>query len=159
LILAFAGPDEGGVQSALEQTASKRDIRSQVRFAGPLFAEAKWAAYRDSDVFVLPSQNENFGNTAAEAVASGTPVIVTERCGIAPLLAGEAGLVVAHEESALCEALWRVLGDAELRGRLKVGCARVASRLGWEEPVRETERLYARLATGQAQRAESQRVE
>ena len=159
LILAFAGPDEGGVQSALEQTASQLGIRSQVRFAGPLFAEAKWAAYRDSDVFVLPSQNENFGNTAAEAVASGTPVIVSEHCGIAPLLAEEAGLVVAHEESALCEALWRVLGDAELRGRLKAGCAKVASRLGWEEPVREMEGLYAGLVLGQAQRAESGRVE
>src|SRR5258707_10522893 len=32
-------------------------------------------------IFVLPSQNENFGNTAAESVAAGTPVIVTDRCG------------------------------------------------------------------------------
>ena len=64
--------------------------------------EAKWAAYRDADIFVLPSQNENFGNTAAEAVAAGTPVIVTEQCGIAPLFAGTAGLVVQARRRRSC---------------------------------------------------------
>src|SRR6266403_5330395 len=112
-------------------------VRSQVQFVGPVFGEAKWAAYRDADVFVLPSQNENFGNTAAEAVAAGTPVIVTEQCGIAPLLANEAGLAVRHDSAALSEALARVLGTGETRARLEAGCAKVTSRLGWEEPVRE----------------------
>ena len=37
----------------------------------------KWQAYRNTDVIVLPSQNENFGNTAAESAACGAPVIVT----------------------------------------------------------------------------------
>src|SRR4029077_6447688 len=99
-----------------------------VRFAGPLFGEAKWAAYRDADVFVLPSQNENFGNTAAEAVAAGTPVIVTEQCGIAPLLADEAGLVVPHDTGALSRALERILNEAQLHARLAAGCAAVTSR-------------------------------
>ena len=72
---------------------------------GPVFGAAKWAAYRDADVFVLPSQNENFGNTAAEAVAAGTPVIVTEQCGIAPLLANEAGLVVPRLPRACSGAM------------------------------------------------------
>ncbi|HEX7697597.1 MAG TPA: glycosyltransferase, partial [Candidatus Acidoferrum sp.] len=83
LLLVFAGPDEGGVQARLDQMALQLGVRSKVQFVGPVFGEAKWAAYRDADVFVLPSQNENFGNTAAEAVAAGTPVIVTEQCGIA----------------------------------------------------------------------------
>jgi glycosyltransferase involved in cell wall biosynthesis len=115
---------------------------------GPLYGENKWAAYRDADVFVLPSQNENFGNTAAEAVAASTPVIVTEQCGIAPLLANEAGLVVRHDSASLSEALASVLSTEETHARLAAGCARVTSRLGWEEPVREMEKLYARLASG-----------
>jgi glycosyltransferase involved in cell wall biosynthesis len=146
LMLVFAGPDEGGVEAELDQMAWQLGIRSKVQFAGPVFDQDKWAAYRDADVFVLPSQNENFGNTAAEAVAAGTPVIVTEQCGIAPLLADEAGLVVRHDSAALSEALERVLGDTKLRARLAGGCAKVTSRLGWDEPVREMEALYARLA-------------
>jgi glycosyltransferase involved in cell wall biosynthesis len=147
LQLVFAGPDEGGMKAQLDQMASQLGVRTRVQFAGPIFGETKWAAYRDADVFALPSQNENFGNTAAEAVAAGTPVIVTEQCGIAPLLAGEAGLVVRHDSAALSEALARVLGAAEVRARLAAGCAKVTSRLGWDEPVREMETLYARLAS------------
>jgi glycosyltransferase involved in cell wall biosynthesis len=146
LLLAFAGPDEGGVQARLDQMALQLGVRSRVQFVGPVFGEAKWAAYRDADVFVLPSQNENFGNTAAEAVAAGTPVIVTEQCGIAPLLADEAGLVVRHDTAALSRALERILSETELRARLSAGCAAVTSRLGWDEPVRDMEALYATLA-------------
>jgi glycosyltransferase involved in cell wall biosynthesis len=147
LTLVFAGPDEGGVKTQLEQLATQLGIRASVQFAGPVFGEDKWAAYRDADVFVLPSQNENFGNTAAEAVAAGTPVIVTEQCGIAPLLANEAGLVVPHDAAALSEALVRVLGDSELRGHLKSGCAKVTMSLGWEGPIRDMEELYVKCAS------------
>ena len=148
LMLLFAGPDEGGVEAELQKLASQLGIRANVKFTGPVFGPAKWAAYRDADVFVLPSQNENFGNTAAEAVAAGTPVIVTEQCGIAPLLANEAGLVVRHDAGALSEAVERVLGNAELRGHLAAGCAKVSLRLGWDDPVREMEELYATIVSG-----------
>jgi glycosyltransferase involved in cell wall biosynthesis len=148
LRLVFAGPDEGGVTEQLERLASQLGIRTRVQFVGAVFGVNKWSAYRDADVFVLPSQNENFGNTAAEAVAAGTPVIVTEKCGISPLLADEAGLVVRHDAAALSQALMRVLGEAELQARLAAGCAKVTARLGWEEPIREMEALYAKLAPG-----------
>jgi glycosyltransferase involved in cell wall biosynthesis len=148
LQLVFAGPDEGGMTAQLKQMASQLGVRRRVQFAGAVFGADKWAAYRDADVFVLPSQNENFGNTAAEAVATGTPVIVTEQCGIAPLLADEAGLVVPHDSRALSEALSRILGETELRARLATGCATVTARLGWDEPIREMEALYAKLAPG-----------
>jgi len=158
MTLIFAGPDEGGMKAELDQMAAQLGVRRRIQFAGPVFGEAKWAAYRDADVFVLPSQNENFGNTAAESVAAGTPVIVTEQCGIAPLLADEAGLVVRHDAAALSSALERILRQPDLRARFAVGCAGVTSRLGWDEPVREMEELYAALASRQAMRAESKRV-
>jgi glycosyltransferase involved in cell wall biosynthesis len=159
MTLIFAGPDEGGMKAELGQMAAQLGVQKRIQFVGPVFGAAKWAAYRDADVFVLPSQNENFGNTAAESVAAGTPVIVTEQCGIAPLLADEAGLVVRHDRAALSSALERILGPSDLRARFALGCAGVTSRLGWDEPVREMEELYAALASRQAMRAESRRVE
>jgi glycosyltransferase involved in cell wall biosynthesis len=159
MTVVFAGPDEGGLKENLEQLATQLGVRTKVQFAGPLFGEAKWAAYRDADVFVLPSQNENFGNTAAEAVAAGTPVVVTEQCGIAPLLADEAGLAVRHDATALANAMERILREPELRSRLVAGSAKVASRLGWDEPVRDMEALYATLARRQTPGAESEREE
>lgn len=140
--LVFAGPDEGGMKAQLEQMAEQLGVRADVHFVGPLFDQEKWAAYRDADVFVLPSQNENFGNTAAEAVAAGTPVIVTEQCGIAPLLANQAGMVVKHDVRELAGALARILIEHKLRGHLQSGCAKVTLNLGWGIPVQKTEQLY-----------------
>ncbi|HEV2196528.1 MAG TPA: glycosyltransferase [Candidatus Acidoferrum sp.] len=157
--LVFAGPDEGRMKAQLEQMAGQLAVRADVQLVGPLFGQNKWAAYRDADVFVLPSQNENFGNTAAEAVATGTPVIVTEQCGIAPLLANEAGLVVKHEVGELAEALARILTDDKLRGHLRAGCAKVTKELGWEGPVREMESLYAKCVSRKGTSGEFQRVE
>jgi len=144
--LVFVGPDESGMKGRLEQMARDAGVAERAHFCGALDGEAKWMAYRDADIFVLPSQNENFGNTAAEAVAAGTPVIVTEHCGIAPLLRDVAGLVVPHQEKALGQALERLLEDAGLYGELHKGCAKALTTLGWDEPVQKMEIIYSRLA-------------
>jgi glycosyltransferase involved in cell wall biosynthesis len=145
--LAFVGPDESGMKARLQEMAKQLSIQAYVHFSPALQGEDKWAAYKDSDIFVLPSQNENFGNTAAEAVAAGTPTIVTENCGIAPLLDGMAGLVVRHEEADLRDALERLLEDNALYQRLQNGCSEATTRLGWGQPLDEMEALYSVLAT------------
>jgi len=156
--LIFAGPDEGGMKAQLQQMVEQMSVRLHVHFAGPLFGKNKWAAYRDANVFVLPSQNENFGNTAAEAVAAGTPVIVTEQCGIAPLLVNQAGLVVKHDVSELAVALYQVLNDDKLRRHLQSGCARVTLDLGWGGPIREMESLYEECVSRKGRPGENQHV-
>jgi glycosyltransferase involved in cell wall biosynthesis len=159
LMLAFAGPDDRGMQQQLTIAAAQLGVSSRVKFCGPLFDDDKWAAYRDADVFVLPSQNENFGNTAAEAVAAGTPVVVTEQCGIAPLLRDIAGLVVAHDAAAVAQGLERTLRDLQLRASLAAGAAELTSRLGWEAPVNEMDALYAGLISLSVSRAASRSAE
>jgi glycosyltransferase involved in cell wall biosynthesis len=143
--LVFAGPDEQQMEARLRNDANEFQVADRVHFSGPVFGEEKWAAYRDADVFVLPSQNENFGNTAAESAAIGTPVIVTENCGIAPLLA-KAGLIIPHEERALVQALNAMLRNEPLREKLGQQAVAAAARIGWEEPVREMDALYRKLA-------------
>jgi glycosyltransferase involved in cell wall biosynthesis len=155
LQLVFAGPDDDGMQKRLAGIAAERGLTESVYFTGALFGDDKWSAYRDADVFVLPSQNENFGNAAAEAVAAETPVIVTENCGIASLLGEVAGVVVQHDAQALAGAVRRVISDGGFRARLKEGCRRISAQLGWDEPVREMETLYNRLAIKRAASAES----
>jgi len=144
--LAFVGPDETGMKAKLVGDTESLGASARVHFSEPLTGTAKWEAYRDADVFVLPSQNENFGNTAAEAVAAGTPVIVTDQCGIAPLLRDVAGLVVRHNEEDLWNALLRLLQNGHLWEQLHEGCARAASAMSWEEPLREMEMIYSLLA-------------
>ncbi len=145
LRLVFAGPDESGMKMRLSQMAERLGITSRVLFCGPLFDAAKWQAYRDADVFVLPSQNENFGNTALEAAAAGTPIVVTENCGVAPLLAGIAGLAAPHDAKAISQAIERLLTEPMLHAQLTAGCKQTAAQLGWGEPAKKMESLYRYL--------------
>src|SRR5208337_4663710 len=135
--LAFVGPDEAGMLARLKKTAASITPAGRVHFSPALADTAKWQAYRDADIFVLPSQNENFGNTAAEAIAAGTPVIVTDQCGIAPVLAGVAGLVVKHDEIALTTGIQELLHDETLHARLRAGCPAVRDALSWNDPIEQ----------------------
>jgi glycosyltransferase involved in cell wall biosynthesis len=143
-VLVVAGPhEEDHYHRVLESKAAQLGLRDAVLFPGALYGYAKWSAYRDADLFVLPSQNENFGNTAGEAVACATPVLVTDTCGIAPLVKDRAGLVVPHDRAAFTKALARLLDDDALRDRLRGGCPEVTRELTWDEPLDEMESLYS----------------
>jgi glycosyltransferase involved in cell wall biosynthesis len=51
---------------------------SRVDFSGALYGDAKLRAYREADIFVLPSYSENFAMTVAESLSVGTPVVVSK---------------------------------------------------------------------------------
>jgi len=80
--LIIAGPDASygkGDQYALYLKDLVRKLNlKHVRFPGALYGEAKYQAYRAASLFVLPTRSENFGMSVAEALASGTPTIVTK---------------------------------------------------------------------------------
>lgn len=142
-VLAICGPEQDhGYQAQLKSLADTLGLCNFVRFTGALYDEKKWGAYADADVFVLPSQNENFGNSAAEAIACGTPVIVTDQCGIAPVVAGRTGLVVPHARHAIVQALATVLEDEQAAKRFRDACPAVLKELSWREPVAEMNQLY-----------------
>ena len=74
--LRIAGPDERGYLRHLVALRSKLNLE-RVTFTGPVYGAEKVAAYRQADLFVLPSHSENFGMVVAEALASATPVVTT----------------------------------------------------------------------------------
>jgi glycosyltransferase involved in cell wall biosynthesis len=142
-VLVIAGPDErDGFLPRLKSMADLLGIASKVLFIGPLYGQQKWRAYRDADVFVLPSENENFGNTAGEAVLCGTPVIVTDRCGVAPLVQS-AGLIIGTKKEELERALGQMFGDEAFYECCRAACHEAAKDLSWDRPIEECERLYA----------------
>lgn len=75
--LVIAGPGEDKHVEELESLATQLDLKNY-RFSGPLYGDEKFQAYRQADIYVLPTHSENFGMTVAEALATGTPAIVTK---------------------------------------------------------------------------------
>ncbi len=75
--LCIVGPDESAYSSQMQKQANDLSLK-RIEFAGPLYGDRKWQAYADADLFILPSYSENFGMAVAEALAAGTPAIVTK---------------------------------------------------------------------------------
>ena len=90
-------------------------VRAEVRFLGPVPSNRMPGLYREASVLALPSYSEGFGMVVLEAMASGLPVVVSDRVGAATLVRnGEAGLVVpAGDADALSDALRSLEGDPD----------------------------------------------
>jgi glycosyltransferase involved in cell wall biosynthesis len=155
LILAFAETDlpnlrlvlvgpvlEPAYEARLRTLIATHHLERSVLMTGPLYGEEQRAALALADLFVLPSLNESFGNAAAEAVAARVPVLLTETCGIAPLINGRAGLSVPLGVKSLASGLRTMISDPARRKQLVARRAEVVRELSWDEPVRQTEDLY-----------------
>jgi len=143
--LVIVGPDDGYLAS-LKRSTAELGIAGRVLFTGPLYGEDKLRAYVDADVYVLPSSYETFPNTVLEALACGTSVVITDRCGIADVINGEAGLVVSHDKDELSSAISRMLGDDDLREAFgERGKRLVREKFNWERIAEQMERVYSSL--------------
>jgi glycosyltransferase involved in cell wall biosynthesis len=140
--LVLVGPDDrhGAIDAVRAAQASGRVHALGATTEPPLHL------YPEADVLCLPSAGESFGMAAAEAAAAGTPVIVTDRCGIAGFFEEGEALVVRYDAAAVTEALRRVLVDEELRRSLSVGGVAAARRMSWEHVTERQEEIYREAA-------------
>lgn len=111
LHLVLAGPDDGAGAVARRALAAA-GLEDRATFPGFLDGPMKSAALQDSALFLLPSEDENFGVTVVEAMAAGLPVLVSPFVGVGDAAArAGAGAVVAHEPAAWAAAVERLLND------------------------------------------------
>ncbi|UTV30462.1 glycosyltransferase [Photobacterium atrarenae] len=81
-MLVIAGPDQTGLKEELDALSHQLGITKHIIWTGMLQGHEKWGAYYASDVFILPSHQENFGLVIAEALSTGTPVLTTNKVNI-----------------------------------------------------------------------------
>ncbi|MDB6150097.1 MAG: glycosyl transferase group 1, partial [Chthoniobacter sp.] len=90
--------------------------RLSVSFPGMLSGDVKWGALRAAEAFVLPSHQENFGIAVAEALACGTPVLISNKVNIWREIEGDgAGLVEDDTQKGTGRLVgaWIKLGQPE----------------------------------------------
>ena len=122
-----------------------RGLERRILLPGPLYGEDKLSALAAAELFVLPSLMESYGNAAAEAVAAGVPVLLTDSCGIAPQIHGRAGLAVPADVRALADGLQRMMEDRASRDGVTSRRGEVLEELSWDEPLAQTEQIYERV--------------
>lgn len=81
VIFVLAG--SGDMERQMIHLAASLGIGDKMLFPGFLRGHQQYEAYALADLFVLPSVSEPFGLTALEAMRIGTPVIVSNQCGVA----------------------------------------------------------------------------
>jgi glycosyltransferase involved in cell wall biosynthesis len=145
--VVVAGPDDRHGASALLQHAQSDAATAGRVHTLPVAEEPPRDLYPQADVFVLASEGESFGMVAAEAAAAGTPVVVSDRCGIAGYFEDGEALVVPYDGAAVVEAVRRVLSDAELRDRLARGGVAAARRTSWDRVTDLQEEIYRAAAS------------
>ena len=135
--------------SSLRRAVHRHNLHQHVRFLGYQSTSTLAALYRLADVFVFPSLYEGFGLPPLEAMASGTPVVVSNVSSLPEVVGDGAILVNPYEPRAIADGIHEALGDAALRERLRVrGLARARS-FSWLASVQRIHGIYQEVAARQ----------
>jgi len=139
------GGGKGWQYDDIFAAVERHSLKNDVHFAGFVPNEELAFWYNSAEAFVYPSLFEGFGLPALEAMACGTPVIVSDASSF-PEVAGEAGLCVPpHDVPAWTAALNRAFHDAEWRQQARERGLQSAARFTWEATAKQTIRCYSRV--------------
>jgi D-inositol-3-phosphate glycosyltransferase len=142
------GPSGSGLEhpESLAQLTAELGLDDVVRFVPPVAQQdlARWCAA--ATLVAVPSYNESFGLVAAEAQATGTPVVAAAVGGLTTVVRdGHSGLLVeGHEARDWAAALRRVIADDDLRIRLEGGALEQARQFAWEKTAARSLDVYER---------------
>jgi glycosyltransferase involved in cell wall biosynthesis len=95
--LVMAGPDETGWGTQLREQAASLGIASRITWTGMLQGDAKWGAFYGGQAFILPSHQENFGISVADALACGTIPLISDKVNIAPDVASDGAALMESD--------------------------------------------------------------
>jgi glycosyltransferase involved in cell wall biosynthesis len=147
--LLLVGPGEESYLRSLRALIGRHGMMEKVLCTGPLAGEAKWQALAASDVFVLPSYQENFALTVVESLRSGVPVVLSRRVNIWEDVT-RAGAGVACDLSAPGVAsgiLHYLTSEAQRTASARRGQELVSDRFNWERSADAIESVYRHLLT------------
>ena len=151
------GESEGGPHSSLlsshsseldrlKSLAFELGVSDRVTFTGSVPQETLPAYYSAADVFVLPSHSESFGLAPLEAMACGTPVVVSRVGGMKTFVnSGENGYLVPWRcPESFAQRLDVLLANPELRNAMGRAARDKALDMGWDSVA---DRMLAYYAT------------
>ncbi|HNN55226.1 MAG TPA: glycosyltransferase [Novosphingobium sp.] len=138
---------KGSRLNQLHRLAAQLGVGEYVRFIGFVANPYAWMAR--ADLFVLPSRREGFPTVAAEALACGAPLLLSDcsfgpRDVIEPGVSGE--LVPVDDEIALSAAMAQLIADPERRARMRTAGLKRVRRFAIETMVSHYADLFEEMA-------------
>ncbi len=131
------------LDTTLDHTMERHQIVDDVIFTGAVPSGDLPGLYSSAMMVVFPSFHEGFGLVAVEAMACGTPLVVTDAGAIREVV-GDAALIVDSPDDVetLSHCMLRLWEDPNLREELRRKGLQVAERFSQEKAARQTLDLY-----------------
>ncbi len=140
-----AGGTEADFRASTERLIAQHGVADDVVLAGRVPDGELASYYSGAECTVLPSLYEGFGFPAIEAMACGSPVVVSS-AGSLPEVVGDAGVVVSPRvPEQLAAALHSLLSEPARQAELRARGLRRAARFTWERAAAGTRRVYAEV--------------
>jgi glycosyltransferase involved in cell wall biosynthesis len=137
LRLVIAGPDFGAEEES-KQLVATLGLQAKVHFLGPVSGELKRALLAHAVCLMQPSRHEGFSLSLLEALASGTPIVVSNRIDLPGLSEMRAGRFAELEPAALADAMLEYVFDGEARESISSRTRQlVLERYTWEIIARQ----------------------
>lgn len=142
--LVIAGKKGWGYQKIFEKV-QEYGLLEDVIFTGYISEQEKPVLLKGATCFLFPSLYEGFGMPPLEAMACGTPVIVSDQASL-PEVVGEAGLLVSPDDwRRLSQYMELVLSNEIYREELGKLGRKQAEKFSWDVVVGELLKIYIRL--------------
>lgn len=141
-----------------KQTVVSCKLQDRVEFREDVSYEELPALYSQADIFVWPSVYEGWGFPPQEAMACGTPVIVSDG-GPLPEVVGDAGIIVPFSKNKLTERMddetfienlahemFALISDEQKKSELIVKGLERVQQFSWKNVAQKTHEAYMRVA-------------
>jgi glycosyltransferase involved in cell wall biosynthesis len=142
-LLAIVGPpDPPAYEEKVRRWIRENHLDTSAIVTGPVGPAQRLEAMADSDVFVFPSEAENFGFAVFEAMACRIPVLVSNTLNYAEeIQQSGAGFSLPRNADAFAGTILRLLDDPQLRREMGEKGVQLASRFSAEEAGGNVERV------------------
>lgn len=142
-VLVLAGNDEQGLLAHLRSQVSAANLDHRMITPGLVTGARKIDLLARADLFVLPSIGEGLSMATLEALASGTPAIISRGCNLPIIGATAAGAVVPRTPEGFAEAIDQFLSNERLRHESSDRAYRLArDHFGWPPILERLEGIY-----------------
>lgn len=147
LMIVGGSSEKDSELERLKGLATQLGIDDRVTFTGPLKQTELPTYYSAADAFVLPSYYESFGLVALEAMACGTPVVVSRVGGLKTFIRdGYTGYLIPWRcPEPFAQRLDMLLANPALRDAMGDAAANTAQQMGWGRVADRMQDFYAYL--------------
>jgi len=140
----FVIAGDGHMLPSLVHQSVKLGLQDCIVFAGKVSSDEARKLYTQASCFVMPSLSEPFGLVALEAIAQGTPVILSKQSGASEVI-GHAFKVDFWDTEKMADCVLTILRETPLASQLTAEAPRVLQRLTWENQAGKVVSIYENL--------------